>query len=30
MVATEGERVPYVEYYISVDDGSIVKFEWDD
>jgi len=27
---TEGEQMPYVEYYISVEDGSVVKFEWDD
>ena len=27
---TEGESMPFVEYYISVDDGSVVKFEWDD
>jgi len=30
LFATEGERMPFIEYYISVDDGSIVKFEWDD
>jgi len=30
LFATEGESMPFVEYYISVDDGSIVKFEWDD
>ena len=27
---TQGERMPFIEFYISVDDGSIVKFEWDD
>ena len=27
---TQGERMPFIEYYISVDDGSVVKFEWDD
>ena len=30
LFATEGESMPFVEYYINVDDGSIVKFEWDD
>jgi len=30
LFVTEGEHMPYIEYYISVDDGSIVKFEWDD
>jgi len=30
LFATEGESMPFVEYYISVDDGSVVKFEWDD
>jgi len=27
---THGERMPFIEYYISVENGSIVKFEWDD
>jgi len=27
---THGERMPIIEYYINVNDGSIVKFEWDD
>jgi len=27
---THGERMPYIEYYISVENGNIVKFEWDD
>jgi len=27
---TQGERMPFIEYYISVDNGTIVKFEWDD
>jgi len=27
---TQGERMPLIEFYISVDDGSVVKFEWDD
>ncbi|MCL2575382.1 MAG: PepSY domain-containing protein [Defluviitaleaceae bacterium] len=27
---TSGERMPFIEFYISVDDGSIVKMEWDD
>lgn len=30
LFASEGENMPFVEYYISVDDGSIAKFEWDD
>jgi len=30
LFATEGERMPFIEYYISLEDGSIVKFEWDD
>lgn len=30
LFTTEGESMPFVEYYISVEDGSIVKFEWDD
>jgi uncharacterized membrane protein YkoI len=27
---TQGERMPIIEFYINVDDGNIVKFEWDD
>ena len=27
---TQGERMPIIEFYISVDNGNIVKFEWDD
>ena len=27
---TQGERAPLIEYYINADDGTIVKFEWDD
>jgi len=27
---TQGERMPFIEYYINVDNGNIVKFEWDD
>ena len=27
---TQGERMPLIEFYINVDNGSIVKFEWDD
>jgi len=27
---TQGERMPFIEYHISVDNGNIVKFEWDD
>jgi len=27
---TQGERMPVIEYYINVDTGAIVKFEWDD
>jgi len=27
---THGERMPLIEYYINVDDGYIIKFEWDD
>ena len=27
---TQGERMPFIEYYINVDNGDIVKFEWDD
>jgi len=27
---THGERMPFIEFYISVDTGDIVKFEWDD
>jgi len=27
---TQGERMPIIEFYINVDNGSIVKFEWDD
>ena len=27
---THGERMPLIEYYINVNNGSIVKFEWDD
>jgi len=27
---THGERMPLIEYYINVDNGNIVKFEWDD
>jgi hypothetical protein len=27
---TQGERKPFIEFYISVDNGNIVKFEWDD
>jgi uncharacterized membrane protein YkoI len=27
---TQGERMPIIEFYINVDNGNIVKFEWDD
>ena len=27
---THGERMPLIEFYINVDNGNIVKFEWDD
>ena len=27
---THGERMPIIEFYINVDNGNIVKFEWDD
>jgi len=27
---TQGERMPFIEFYINVDTGDIVKFEWDD
>ena len=27
---TQGERMPFIEFYINVDSGEIVKFEWDD
>jgi hypothetical protein len=27
---TQGERKPLIEFYINVDNGEIVKFEWDD
>jgi len=27
---TQGERMPFIEYYINADNGNIVKFEWDD
>jgi len=27
---TQGERMPLIEFYINVDSGEIVKFEWDD
>ena len=27
---THGERMPLIEYYINTENGSIVKFEWDD
>jgi len=27
---THGERMPIIEFYINVDTGTIVKFEWDD
>jgi len=27
---TQGERMPIIEYYISVDTGAVIKFEWDD
>ncbi|MCL2576878.1 MAG: copper amine oxidase N-terminal domain-containing protein [Defluviitaleaceae bacterium] len=27
---TQGERMPFIEFYINVDNGYIVKFEWDD
>ena len=30
LFSTQGERMPLIEYYINVGDGSIVKFEWDD
>jgi len=30
LFSTQGERMPLIEFYINVDDGSIVKFEWDD
>jgi len=30
LFSTSGERMPLIEYYINVDNGSIVKFEWDD
>ena len=30
LFSTQGERMPLIEYYINVDNGNIVKFEWDD
>jgi len=30
LFTTQGERMPFVEYYISVEDGTVVKFEFDD
>jgi len=27
---TQGERMPLIEYYICVETGDVVKFEWDD
>ena len=27
---TNGEHMPFIEYYINADNGNIVKFEWDD
>ncbi|MCL2249464.1 MAG: zinc ribbon domain-containing protein [Oscillospiraceae bacterium] len=30
LFSTQGERMPFIEYYINLDNGSIVKFEWDD
>jgi len=27
---TRGEGMPFIEFYINVDNGNIVKFEWDD
>jgi len=30
LFSTQGEIMPFIEYYISVGDGSIIKFEWDD
>ena len=27
---TQGERMPFIEFYINVETGDIVKFEWDD
>jgi len=27
---TQGEHMPIIEFYINVDNGNIVKFEWDD
>jgi uncharacterized membrane protein YkoI len=30
LFSTQGERMPLIEFYINVDDGNIVKFEWDD
>jgi len=30
LFSTQGERMPLIEFYINVDDGRIVKFEWDD
>ena len=30
LFATQGERMPLIEYYINAENGNIVKFEWDD
>ena len=30
LYTTHGERMPLIEYYINAENGSIVKFEWDD
>jgi len=30
LFSTQGEMMPFIEYYINVDNGNIVKFEWDD
>ena len=30
LFSTHGERMPLIEYYINAENGSIVKFEWDD
>jgi len=27
---TQGERMPFIEFYINTDNGDIVKMEWDD
>jgi len=30
LFVTNGEHMPFIEYYINADNGNIVKFEWDD